>query len=54
MITDAMKIVSINIGLPREIFHQGRMMQRGIFRAPIEGQDVLLWPIAVQTEQKRP
>jgi MOSC domain-containing protein YiiM len=33
-----MKIVSVNVGLPREIFYEGRMIRTGIFKAPIEGR----------------
>jgi MOSC domain-containing protein YiiM len=33
-----MKIVSINTGSPREIFHKGRLIHTGIFKAPIEGR----------------
>jgi hypothetical protein len=27
-----MNVVSVNVGLPREIFHQGRMIRSGIFK----------------------
>ena len=33
-----MKIISVNVGLPREIFQEGRMIRSGIFKAPIEGR----------------
>lgn len=33
-----MKIISINVGLPREIFHEGRMIRTGIFKNPITGR----------------
>src|SRR6185369_12377823 len=33
-----MKIISINTGLPREIFHEGRLITTGIFKAPIAGR----------------
>ena len=33
-----MKIMSINTGLPREIFHEGRLITTGIFKAPIAGR----------------
>ena len=33
-----MKIISVNTGLPREIFHEGRMIRTGIFKAPIAGR----------------
>jgi MOSC domain-containing protein YiiM len=32
-----MKIISINVGLPREVFHQGRTIRSGIFKAPVQG-----------------
>jgi MOSC domain-containing protein YiiM len=30
-----MKIISINIGAPREVFHQGRAIRTGIFKEPV-------------------
>lgn len=33
-----MKIISINVGLPREIFHEGRLIHTGIFKVPVEGR----------------
>ena len=33
-----MKIVSVNTGLPREIFQEGRLIRTGIFKAPIAGR----------------
>jgi len=30
-----MKILSVNVGLPREIYHQGRMIRTSIFKAPV-------------------
>ena len=33
-----MKIVSVNVGLPREIFHEGRMIRTGIFKNPVAGR----------------
>lgn len=33
-----MKIVSINVGRPREIFHQGRMIRTGIFKTPVRNR----------------
>ena len=30
-----MKILSVNVGLPREINHQGRMIRTSIFKAPV-------------------
>ncbi len=32
-----MKIISINVGLPREVFYEGRRVQSGIFKTPIAG-----------------
>jgi MOSC domain-containing protein YiiM len=33
-----MKIISINAGSPREIFHQGRMIRTAIYKTPITGR----------------
>lgn len=33
-----MKILSVNVGLPREIFHEGRSIRTGIFKVPAEGR----------------
>jgi MOSC domain-containing protein YiiM len=33
-----MKILSVNVGLPREIFHEGRSIYTGIFKVPVEGR----------------
>jgi MOSC domain-containing protein YiiM len=30
-----MKIISVNVGLPREIFHEGRMVRTGICKSPV-------------------
>ncbi|MGE5220215.1 MAG: MOSC domain-containing protein [Chloroflexota bacterium] len=30
-----MRVISVNVGLSREIFHEGRMIRTGIFKAPI-------------------
>jgi MOSC domain-containing protein YiiM len=32
-----MKLLSVNVGLPREIFHEGRMVRTGIHKIPVEG-----------------
>jgi MOSC domain-containing protein YiiM len=32
-----MKLLSVNVGMPREIFHEGRMIRSGIFKAPVKG-----------------
>ena len=33
-----MKILSVNVGLPREILHEGRSIRTGIFKVPVEGR----------------
>ena len=33
-----MKVISVNIGLPREIFYEVRMIRTGIFKVPIAGR----------------
>lgn len=33
-----MKIISINVGLPQEIFHEDRIIRTGIFKAPVAGK----------------
>lgn len=33
-----MKVISINIGLPREVFHEGKLIRTGIFKVPVEGK----------------
>ena len=30
-----MKIISVNVGLPREIFHDGKVVRSGIFKTPV-------------------
>jgi MOSC domain-containing protein YiiM len=30
-----MKVISLNVGLPREIFHEGRKVRTGIFKQPV-------------------
>jgi MOSC domain-containing protein YiiM len=32
-----MKLLSVNVGLPREIFHEGRIIRSGIYKTPVEG-----------------
>lgn len=32
-----MKIRSVNVGRPREVIHEGRMIRTGIFKAPVAG-----------------
>jgi len=36
-----MKILSVNVGLPREVRWQGKLVTTGIFKEPIEGQVML-------------
>lgn len=33
-----MKIISVNVGLPREILHDGKMIRSGIFKTPVAGR----------------
>ena len=33
-----MKIISVNVGLPGEIFHEGRTIKTGIFKDPVQGR----------------
>ena len=33
-----MKVISLNVGQPREIFHEGRIIRTGIFKRPIAGR----------------
>jgi len=40
-----MKIVSISIGTPGEIFHEGRSFRTGIFKEPIRAISVKPLPI---------
>ena len=32
-----MRLVSVNVGLPRDVYWQGRMISTGIFKEPVEG-----------------
>jgi MOSC domain-containing protein YiiM len=32
-----MKLLSVNVGLPQEIFHDGRLIRTAIFKAPVSG-----------------
>jgi MOSC domain-containing protein YiiM len=32
-----MKLLSVNVGLPQEIFHEGRLVRTAIFKAPVSG-----------------
>ena len=33
-----MKVISVNVGRPREIFHEGRVIRSGIFKEPVAGR----------------
>jgi len=33
-----MKVISLNVGKPREILHEGRIIRTGIFKQPVEGR----------------
>jgi len=33
-----MKVISVNAGRPREIFHEGRVIRSGIFKEPVAGR----------------
>ncbi len=46
-----MKIISVNAGLPREIFHEGRMIRTGIFKAPI-GDRVRVNALNIEGDQQ--
>src|SRR5690242_2756652 len=36
-----MKIVSVNVGMPREVSWHGRMVTTGIFKEPVQGRVAL-------------
>jgi len=36
-----MRLISVNVGLPREIVHQGRVVSTGIFKEPVAGPVLL-------------
>src|SRR5437660_4710611 len=36
-----MKIVSLNVGLPREVAWQGKVVTTGIFKEPVEGRTMM-------------
>jgi MOSC domain-containing protein YiiM len=38
LITQSMKLISVNIGLPREIVWQGQSVVTGIFKEPVQGR----------------
>jgi MOSC domain-containing protein YiiM len=33
-----MKIISVNVGMPREIIHEGKLIRTGIFKDPVKGR----------------
>ncbi|MDA2921524.1 MOSC domain-containing protein, partial [Desulfobacterota bacterium AH_259_B03_O07] len=33
-----MKLISVNVGLPREVMWKGRKVTTGIFKEPVEGR----------------
>src|SRR3972149_11656453 len=33
-----MKVISVNVGRPREILHEGRVIRTGIFKEPVAGR----------------
>ena len=33
-----MKVISLNVGQPQEIFHEGKIIRTGIFKRPVEGR----------------
>lgn len=33
-----MRVISVNVGQPREIFHEGRSIRTGIFKEPVSGR----------------
>ena len=37
-----MKILSVNVGLPREVFFRGEVVTTGIFKEPVQGRVRLL------------
>src|SRR6266852_4109363 len=39
----AMKLVSVNVGLPREVIWKGRSITTGIFKEPVEGRVRVRW-----------
>jgi MOSC domain-containing protein YiiM len=34
----AMKVISVNVSKPREVFHEGRALRTGIFKEPVAGR----------------
>ncbi len=40
-ITEARKLISVNVGLPRAVEWKGRMITTGIFKDPVEGRTTL-------------
>src|SRR5215831_740963 len=38
-----MKVLSVNVGLPREVIFKGEVVTTGIFKKPVEGRIKLKW-----------
>ena len=36
-----MKLISVNVSLPREVPHKGKTVSTGIFKQPVEGRVIL-------------
>src|SRR6476660_10321403 len=36
-----MKILSVNVGLPREVIWQGKLVTTGIFKEPVQGRAMM-------------
>ncbi len=51
MNTSAMKLLSVNVGLPREIFHEGRMIRTGIYKTPV-GEPVRVRALNIEGDQQ--
>jgi MOSC domain-containing protein YiiM len=47
-----MKIISVNVGLPREILHDGKMIRSGIFKTPVAGR-VRVKALNIDGDQRR-
>jgi len=41
LLSGAVKIVSVNVGLPREVSWQGKVVSTGIFKEPVKGRTML-------------
>ncbi len=38
-----MKLLSVNVSLPKEVSCQGRTVSTGIFKEPVKGRVMLMW-----------